>query len=179
MRTIIYGLARTGTSALFYKLKNSLPSESICLFEPVSFRGKGRLRARLLSAITGKQPDVLAKVILFYADRPVRVGDFRDFDKQLLVVRDPRDRLVSVLLYWIYNSDFFGSDIAVAHFLALLRRKEAEPRSVSIATLVRTYEQLSAKTTPFREDDLGRAIEFHDERPGIHVFRYEDLIDGR
>jgi hypothetical protein len=37
MKIVIFGLAKSGTTALFYKIKNSLPPDTVCLFEPRSF----------------------------------------------------------------------------------------------------------------------------------------------
>jgi hypothetical protein len=68
MRIVVYGLAKTGTSALFYKIRNSLPGAN-ALFEPATYGLVRRLRVGLKTALTGRRhPDTLAKVILFAAD---------------------------------------------------------------------------------------------------------------
>ena len=186
MKIVIYGLAKTGTSALFYKLKNSLPPNTICLFEPQSWGRVSRLRTRLKMTLTGRgQRHVLAKVLPFWRGKPVQLEDFATFDKQILIVRDPRDRLISGLLYQVYNLDFFGRDDAVARFVGLLRQKEADPGSVSVLTLLDTIASLAGEpfSTAMWADDYGdrairKPLEFHRQRSHVHVFRYEDMVDG-
>ena len=99
MKIVIYWLAKSGTMALFYKLKNSLPPDLICLFEPRSF-APSVLKQRGFRALLGRrrEPDVLAKVLPFRPAAPADVDSFSAFDKQILLVRDPRDRLISRLL---------------------------------------------------------------------------------
>jgi hypothetical protein len=187
MRTVIYGLSRTGTSALFYKLKRSLPANTICLFEPTSRGLIARLRVGFKSALarTGER-DELAKVLPFREGNSVRLADFAVWDKQILIVRDPRDRLISALLYRIYNSDLFRREDALASFVRLLRRKEAAPASVPITAIVETYESLVRRSLPLASwiEFYGRRairhpLDFHDARPCLHLFRYEDLVEDR
>lgn len=185
MRIVIFGLAKTGTTALFYKLKSSLAPGTICLFEPASLDRGRPWRGRLWSALAGRAPpDVLVKLLPFGSRNP-EVKSFATFDKQILIVRDPRDRLISHLLYDVYHLAFVGQDRQVSSFLELLRKKEAEPGSVSVRMLLATSAFLNG--APFRLEDWAdgyrrRAIRmplaFHDERPHLHIFRYEDMIDG-
>lgn len=82
MKIVIYGLSKTGTSALFYKLRHSLAPGTITLFEPVSLSRLGRLRDGLVSALTGRADhDMLAKVLPFEPDTPVRIEDFAGFER--------------------------------------------------------------------------------------------------
>jgi hypothetical protein len=184
VKVVIFGLAKSGTTALFYKIKDSLPPGTISLFEPTSFGARDILRARLRAARRGHwAPPVLAKV-LPWDSRAVRIEDFDRFDRQVILVRDPRDRLVSHLLYRSYNAAFVREEAAVAAFLALLRQKEADPLSVPMMRLLRTFDRLeraAGSPASWREryQDRGvlRPLRFHDERPNLPVFRYEQLVD--
>lgn len=186
MKIVIFGLGKSGTSALFYKIRNSLPPGTISLFEPDRFGPREELRARLGALRRGRAaPDVVAKVLPL-GRRPVRLRDFDRFDRQVLIVRDPRDRLVSVLLYQCYHASFAHRDSAAAHFLDWLRRKEADPRGVSILKLLSIFEGLEGSGQGLHgwlESYGNRAIEgslrFHAERPHLPAFFYEDLVDGR
>jgi hypothetical protein len=184
VKIVIYGLGKSGTSALFYKVKSSLPKGTIALFEPSSFglreRAEGRARALLRGRV---RPDVLAKV-LPCDPRPVRVRDFDRFDRQVLIVRDPRDWLLSALLYRSYHAGGFHADPEAGAFLELLRRKEADPRSVPVISLLHALERAQQAASPaassgrFPEQALARLLAFHAERRHLPFFRYEQMVDG-
>jgi hypothetical protein len=186
VKIVIYGLSRSGTSALFYKVRNSLPPGTISLFEPASYGLRDQLKERLRALLRGRlMPDVLAKV-LPCDPTPVRIGDFDDFDRQVLIVRDPRDRLVSDLLYRSYHASFGCADEDAMHLLKLLRRKEAEPLSVPLLRLIEAVEarQSGAASLPrwisaYREQTVTLPLAFHDRRPGLSIFRYEQMVDGQ
>ncbi|HEY0312429.1 MAG TPA: hypothetical protein VGC56_08030 [Allosphingosinicella sp.] len=185
VKVVIYGSAKSGTSALFYKIKNSLPAGTIALFEPRTYtlidRAVGRLRALRHGNAT---PDVLAKVLPWDMG-PVRVADFETFDRQILIVRDPRDRIVSDLLYRSYNARFVHDGSAALALLRLLERKEAEPRSVPLMEIVQAFDALehaagahASWRERYAERGIARPLRFHDARPDLHLFRYEQLVDG-
>lgn len=187
MRVVIYGLAKSGTTALFYRIKNSLPRDAVCLFEPRAFdprAARARTLARLLRV--GREPDVLAKVLPFRPSEPADAASFDGFDKQILLVRDPRDRVVSRTLYVAYHSTFYHRDAELAAFLGLLRRKEADPRAVSLLELLKTFARLNGDEFSFDDwaADYARhsvraPLEFHGCRPGLFVCKYEEMVEGR
>ncbi|HEX8852150.1 MAG TPA: hypothetical protein VF754_01610, partial [Pyrinomonadaceae bacterium] len=187
MKIVIYGLAKSGTTALFYKLKNSLPPDAVCLFEPQSFDPRA-LKPKGIKALVarGREPDVLAKVLPFRPSAPADADSFAHFDRHVLLIRDPRDRLISRLLYGVYHADFCGRDDKVTEFLALLRRKEDDPRSVSVKRLLAAFAELNGERFTFAEwaashteHSVRRPLEFHDRRGWLFLFRYEEMIDGR
>jgi hypothetical protein len=186
VKIVIFGLGKSGTSALFYKIVNSLPSGTIALFEPSSFGPRDALHKRLQRLRRGRlRPDIVAKV-LPWGRVAVELRDFDGFDRQILIVRDPRDLLVSALLYESYHASFAGDDSAALRFLTLLKRKEADPRGVPLLHLVSVFEKLHGPAEGFpkwlddRETDaVADLLRFHDERPHLFVFHYEDLVEER
>ena len=54
MKTLIVGIARSGTSALYFKLKQALPESTWCLYEP----------ARFDPTDPGSSANVLAKIVI-------------------------------------------------------------------------------------------------------------------
>lgn len=184
MKIVIYGVGKSGTSALFYKVKNSLPSPTIALFEPSSFGLRDRVRHGLRAAIRGHfRPNVIAKV-LPCDPRPVRVRDFDGFDRQVLLVRDPRDVLISSMLYRSYHAAGFDRDDLAMEFLELLRRKEAAPQAVPLIDVIQASErQLQTTSQPWAKRYAAQAVErplaFHASRPRLPVFHYEQMIDGQ
>jgi hypothetical protein len=187
MRVVIFGLARSGTTALFYKIRHALPADAVCLFEPRGFDPRvvrTGLLARLLAG--RREPDVLAKVLPFRPSEPADAESFDSFDKQILLVRDPRDRIVSRLLYVVYHSNFYRSDEPLRVFLNLLRRKEADPRSVTLRELLKTFAALNGDEFSFDAWAAGHArhsvrapLDFHDCRPDLFVCKYEDVVGRR
>jgi hypothetical protein len=91
MKIVVAGLGKTGTTALFCKLKQAMPPDTLCLFEPRGYRAPSNHVAH-----------ILAKDLFGY-DKTINVASFQSFDKRILMVRDPRDTLVSRVLYDIYN----------------------------------------------------------------------------
>jgi len=186
LRFVIFGLAKTGTTALFYKIRSSLPPASICLFEPSTFGPMERLAERLRAARRGAlAPDVLAKV-LPWGPKAVRVADFERFERQVLIVRDPRDRMISDLLYRGFNAALARHAPAALEMLALLRRKEAEPQAVPLVRLLAAYDRLEAglgAPSDWRQrygrDGVERPLAFHALRPRLASYRYDDLVAGR
>ncbi len=187
MKIVIFGLAKSGTTALFYKIKNSLSPDTVCLFEPTSFdprglKGKapGWLRSRR------REPNVLAKVLPFRPHQNIETGSFAQFERQILIVRDPRDRIISRFLYGVFDSNFFGHDDPVNRLLDLLRKKELDPNSVTLRTLLETFAELDEQSFSFdrwktlqQDYSIRRPLSFHEARPGLFVFKYEDLVEER
>ena len=128
MRIVIFGLAKSGTTALFYILKSALPPSTLCLFEPRSFNARTLDRNQFVRFLKESDHDVLAKVLPFRPHDPGDAESFSDFEKQILIVRDPRDRLISRLLYGIYHSNFYHDNREVTAFLEILY-KESESSS--------------------------------------------------
>jgi hypothetical protein len=182
VKIVIYGLAKSGTTALFYKIRNSLPADTICHFEPSHYTLRDRALDRLRAVRRGRiARDVVAKV-LPWDSKPVRVADFDRFERKIILVRDPRDRLVSHLLYKSYNARFVRDSAAAVQFLTLLRRKEADPRSVPMVRLFEAFDALERDSDwidQYHRRGVQEPLRFHRERPEIPVFRYEQMVDGR
>lgn len=82
MKIVIFGLAKSGTTALFYKIKNSLPPDTVCLFEPRSFDPRAVKKKRIKSLLSHRrEPDVLAKVLPFRPHDPADVDSFSHFER--------------------------------------------------------------------------------------------------
>lgn len=134
MRTIIAGQARSGTTALYLRLQAGAATETVCLFEPPALPPGDLASTLLVKTLVMSLPDDLHCPPL----DPAR------FDRRLVCVRDPRDRLVSVLVFLLqWHSPTYlplwqqcpaGLE-AVVH---LLRQKEHEPASVTVQHLFET-----------------------------------------
>jgi hypothetical protein len=170
MRTLIVGIARSGTSALYFKLKQALPNTTWCLFEPPRFDPSD----------PGASADVLAKIVIGPPD-DFDYTSFRAFDKKVMIVRDPRDNVVSRLLYGPCATEVFRKDKAkVAVFIRALLCKEADPRSVSVLDLIELFYHLIGRKLAVRPSALhDLALDFHRTNNDFFVCKYEDFIAGR
>lgn len=169
MRVVVVGLGKSGTSALVYAIRSAMPADTQLLFEPRAF-------------VAVHSPDVAAKVLL-HPKFPMEHAFYRQFDRIVLLVRDPRDLLISKALYRMFNAKAIQSDpVKLDQYLGLLRAKEADPRSVSLTRINKVFQDLVGPTL-HSDEGLGRmlddAIAFHEAFPDCHVFRYEDMVAGR
>jgi hypothetical protein len=166
LSVIIVGLGKSGTTALFYKLKSALPHGMVCLFEPRQFE----------SARVGDAPYILAKVLL-----GANADSFSHFDKKILIVRDPRDRIVSRTLYRVFNfPDFCADHAKVETYMRMLREKESNPENVSMLDLIRLSDRLTGADLMSTIGSQERAlIKFHREHSEYFIYRYEDLVANR
>ena len=164
MKILIAGQAKSGTTALYYALRQTLPPKYTCLFEP-------------RSNTTGRDECVLAKVLI---NPSFKSDDFETFNKKILIVRDPRDNLVSRLLYAIYDQKFLADDDKVSVFIERLEQKQRNPASVSLLELLKVFSDLSGA------DMLGRfmlrhqiGLEFDRLRRNYFVYKYEHFVAGQ
>ncbi len=87
MDIVIVGLPKSGTTGLFYKIRNSLVGSVRAHFECHAAPDLN----------VGQDDHVLAKVL--YRSDAGFLSSFEKFAKKIAIVRDPRDRLVSSVLY--------------------------------------------------------------------------------
>lgn len=176
-RIIIFGLVKTGTTALFYKIRKSLPYDTVEFFEPKTY----------INSPADKNISMLAKVL-------VNQRNYKDylncnqFDKKVMLIRDPRDRIISVLIYSVIHSDFYNDEGKMNIFIDRLRQKENDPLSVSVRDLLILKRQLRSVEIPenigekigdmFKKMSLSQ-IEFQEKTRNVFLFKYEDMIDKK
>lgn len=165
MRFLVAGQGKSGTSALFFKIRNSLGPEYRALFEPREYVDRG--------------PEPLVAKIVVNDPTLVRVADFDRFERKVLIVRDPRDNLISRLLYALYNFDVCAEPDRVSPFVRLLKTKEGNPASVTVLELFDELRRITGVDLLARYlAHQSNAIAYHDARSELYVFRYEQLIGG-
>lgn len=168
MRVLIVGEGKSGTTALLRSVADAL-EEPRELFEP-----------QLMTADDlAADPLVVKKLLLNWK---AAENDLLDtFDKRLYIVRDPRDRLISHLLYDAYNKADALDYKQRRKWLTLLRRKARNPQAVSVVHLINTWWRLSrSDLTSHYVRALDRATGFN-RRIGdqFHTIHYEEYVDGK
>jgi hypothetical protein len=174
-RILILGAGKSGTSGLFHCVAQSAEA---FFGRPFARRFEPKDQASLESV---PPQDAVAKVL---GERIVRFPSpgqaVSGFGRQILIVRDPRDMVVSRLL-WLVATRMAEADPANAQpFLAALKRKEAEPDSLSLRELYR----LAAPIVGFVPDYDARArdlaflsVTLLERFPCFHLLRYEAFAD--
>ncbi len=176
-RVVIFGPYKSGTTGLFYKIKNSLSGTVRTLFEP----------RRYLRENGDAGSWVLSKTILGAGEGPenVKYSDFLAFEKKIYLSRDPRDLMVSGILFIIQQEpSIYNNDERLVRILNLLRQKEADPKSIS---LCRLFERIVDESDlhSFRQvtEWLGFQyrwlVEFENRLDDYCPVKYEDFVDGK
>ncbi|MDX6767238.1 MAG: hypothetical protein SFU85_10660 [Candidatus Methylacidiphilales bacterium] len=173
-RVLIFGQGKSGSSALFHALREQTPfPPGTTFFEP----------SLEIQAAFPKQGRLLAKILIKNIDSQQAWGGLATFNRRILLVRDPRDQLVSRMLYKIWDVPAFRDDVAMGRWLDLLRRKETSPGSISLLELLREYGSWFGDDWEYllrdNRRDYDRRCAIVEAVGGFFVFRYEDFVDGR
>lgn len=167
VRVLILGEGKSGTTALLRSVASALgdPSE---LFEPAV------LQPEDLEA----DPLVVKKLLLSWRNKEARLAE--RFDKRIFIVRDPRDRLISHLLYDAYNAASELDDSQRTQWLDAIAAKSADPESMSFAGLLHRWWEISGRdllSQHVRAIDRTRRF-LRRQSDDFFVLKYEDYVDG-
>ena len=176
-KIVIFGQYKSGTTALFSKIHNSLPTSTRTLFEPLAYHHEAEDAERW----------VLAKTILKFPGHPepVDYAGFLDFDRKIYLTRDPRDWLVSATLFLAQEKASVYTDDAARRFVMdYLHAKEQDPRGAPLKTLLDFIQQappaLSLEYFCQRTQGLHAwCFDFERRLQDYTWVKYEDFIDDR
>lgn len=175
-KIVIFGQYKSGTTALFSKVKNSLPGDTRLLFEPLTCDVEPGDAERW----------VLSKTILKFPGhpQPVDYAAFMGFERKIYLVRDPRDWLVSATLFLPQEKEsIYGDSQAIRRVLNYLQRKQADPGGEPLGRLLEyilsappamTIEAFAQRTANLHAWCMGFGRSLRD----AFRFRYEDMVQG-
>jgi hypothetical protein len=172
---LVLGPSKTGTTGVYTAVKEGLAKAGIhakSMFEPST---SDPIDSMFLHAPSTR---LMVKVTMDRLDRVV--PDLRTFDRRVMTVRDPRDVIVSSLLFrpLTRSSVNRAEPSAVHEFIAALEEKEAEPSSHSVRGLFTLAHSLGIGRPPYQE--LSRVLDRQLELLAaglVHVVRYEEFIN--
>ncbi len=174
-KIVIFGQYKTGTTAFFYKIRNSIPSNTRTLFEAQEYVPEKEDAYRW----------ILAKVILGIPDgsAPIKYDTFMGFGKKIYIVRDPRDWLISGILFSVQQIPSLYEDAKLAQIMRLLKQKEKDPRSQSV---IRLLEQILQAVPDQSLESMRKWLsrhhqwlfDFEDQLHDYYIVKYEDFVDG-
>ena len=168
MRVLIVGEGKSGTTALLRSVSAALgePAES---FEPtdlgaVDFAPESLVVKKLLTNWTEDEGEQI--------DR---------FDRVVLIVRDPRDRLISHLLYDAYNRAGELRQDQRDRWLRVLEHKITPAPNIPVVKLLDVWWQMTGvDLLGAHMRSMQRINAFYvQNRDLVHLTHYEDYVDGR
>lgn len=173
-RIVVFGQYKTGTTALFYRLQHSLTGQVKTFFESDAYIPK----------LMDFRYHLLAKIILGQPER-VDYASFHSFRKRIVLIRDPRDWLVSGTLFMVQQqAALHRSPEVLAQVLALFRQKEQSPADHSLVSILRVLYRLAQNqsletTAAWMRQHTQQVMAFEQAERQHLVVRYEDLVDDR
>lgn len=175
MRVCIMGHKKTGTTGLYNLIKSSMLPEypdTVFSFEP---KGPGVFEA----FFTRAKSDVSFLTKCMHLPKYFKFERIKDFDKKIMIVRDPRDRIVSMFLFRALARRV--DDIkAYEAFLDLVRKKEEDPKSISLKDLNIEADELKVGSTNWeriKELNEFQIFTLHDSK--FFTILYEDFVEKK
>lgn len=170
MKILIFGLAKTGTTALTYAIKKQIPHCSL-VFEPPT-----------LQQVDMSGDSLLVKALLVHQWQQEK-NYFSAFDKKILIIRHPFDQLISLLLYAPFQGMGFSNDRNLERYVQLLEQKTRAPDSVAIGEILEMFEVISqhpmSKACLNNYRSLCRLLqETEQNQQDFYILRYEDFVAG-
>lgn len=148
-RVSIIGLAKSGTSAMYSAVKACLPEPRRLMFEPKT--------AAELAYVT-EEHDQNALTKLMYSSTNRLGYDPKRFTHNIAILRDPRDTVVSSVLFQFNRMKLLNDVANRDRLIGLFKKKEQHPESVSIVTLLDAIEAGAAAN--FRKGFADQLIRF-------------------
>lgn len=176
---LILGAAKSGTTALFYAIRNALATghglATTGLFEP---RRAGEV-VEYLSSTSDQVPVV--KVLLGPLLRDG--GKFVEtFDKRIVIYRDPRDNVVSRVCFMLKKLISPREEKKIEQALQLFREKEQSPDSISIVGMIRQMAAITDRPNlleAVRSNSLLPAKIKRESGNDYFMMPYDDMVSGQ
>ena len=177
---LVIGMNKTGTTIVASVIHKSIPG-SLLGMEP-------KLVAHLEQHGTMTQPVVVKILYEHWMQRPYLLtgivhGEtgFRP-DKTVAMIRQPRDGLISALMYSVYSYVLKGATREqVDEWVGVLRAKEADPEKYSLLSLMESRSRIfniGSGRDGFFETFVRYAEWITEEREYFHILSYEDFVAG-
>ena len=171
MNYLIAGLAKSGTTMLFSRIQRALGPGLATHFEPDQ---DNQLTEILFPGSAG---DSLTKVLIgrVSADN----SQLREFDRHVLIYRDPRDQFVSMLLYLFYDFQVSSDQAGFDACYAALEKKCQDPEGVSAIGLYNKVAECVGRAPVAVFNNLHKVQKEYIDKFSPHSACYEDLLDGK
>ena len=138
------------------------------VFEPNDFN--------VVAAAAESNDNVLAKQLLHKHIELSLWENFDSYDKKIHIVRDPRDRLVSALLYGGAFHTMHHRDVSeIKDFINTLEEKEEKSRDISVLEMLElTHRNLDELLSLVKHN-----LSFYARYSHYFLIKYEDFIESK
>lgn len=183
-RILINGLPKSATTGLYSDIVKALSPDVVGLFEPVDNANIEQSR-QIQDAMQNGKKLVVKLVCVDHDDGesniirvPVPAYDsFTGYEKKVFMVRDPRDNLVSFMLYMVVNSRRLILRAHAARLVDLIREKEADPGSCSVRRILEFMGEINKSDYI----DLfmrwrNYSVSYLDRNTDYFTLKYEDYV---
>ncbi len=171
IKVSIIGLAKSGTSALYTAIKTCLPAPRRLMFEPKT--------AEELCYITDGHTDNALTKLMFSQSQSQRIGyDPQAFSHNVAIVRDPRDTIISSVLFQFNRLKLLNDTHTARRMIAKFEQKETDPRSISIVEILEAREPgMAEKLRSNIEAQLDGFARYLDNGTH-HIITFDQMIEG-
>lgn len=171
MNYLISGLAKSGTTILFSRLEQALSPAPNTFFEP----DQDEQLAEILSPQC--EGHSLTKVLIGRVsaeNKPIA-----QFDRHILIYRDPRDQFISMLLYLFYDFQLSGDSVGYQRARTALQQKVDAPAEHSTIELYNLLASLVGRAPIRVFNNLHRVQQEFTDAFDPLLLRYEDFVDNK
>ncbi|QJT10626.1 hypothetical protein [Oceanidesulfovibrio marinus] len=182
MNVLVLGKSKTGTTVISRTICNSFAEDVQFIFEPTDTQPFDEAQTT---------PHSVTKVIFdHWLDRKSALASIANnghrlqFDRRVLIRRDPRDEIISVLLYYPFDLKRVVQDPSLFDtWIDFLGEKERNPAAISFLRMCEMFDSLfhanfTRSLSKFSSFDLGY-LHFCQRLKAHHLLlKYEDFIAG-
>lgn len=166
MRSLIVAPAKTGSTALEHMLIQAQGNAQIFHEEPAS-------------ALHNLPENCVAKIVFDNEDPHTITELARQFDRKILVLRDPRDSLLSRVLYSVANAPkLLADDAFMDTLLSSVSAKQAQPQAHDFLDIVRLLQPDLTSFINTRQTQMQNYLNFAATASDWQVVYYEDMVAG-
>lgn len=170
-RVLILGIGKSGTSILTYRISAALENAEV-FFEPHTTQCLNHIE---FHREIGRRKKVITKA-LYYPQFPNHLSLISAFyNKRILIIRDPRDILLSSYFY-SWNRVDNPSEDSFVQALQWVQEKESAPDVIGFYDILATKPEIKAHVMDSIRD-IGHIIQTVGD--DWLVLKYEDFVDGR
>lgn len=174
-KIVVLGIGKSGTTALFHAIRESVPEEYVKIFEPnhlFQIKEQCTNSSGMVSKILVSSNSIFIMALPLLSQY---IGNY--FSHTVLIVRDPRDIFVSGFLYTGGYGITWKKEIEeILKVYQLLCQKEKAPSSLSMLKMMQSLPVY--KSTYQIELHLSCMIGLS-MLHNVHVMKYEDFVENK
>lgn len=182
MNVLVVGAAKTGTTIISKTIQGSLPHadfymepKDLAFFMSDSSAGSTAKVVKIIFEHWNLKPNLRKAIIA--NELPFR------FDRTIMIVRDPRDEMLSRIMYFIYpwlvKNGYRGNEETIKNWLEFIEQVENSPVEYSFKQVVSFMNSNFGVSFFAATRALNVYRDFCEQmRDEVHLVRYEDFMLG-